>query len=247
MAGLSGGTMKGLKSPAGGPKATTSTPNNPKAKYLPTTQAEFRREFSSDHPLAGGRGLYTREKAQGLSIASGARANSKKELANNDNGNSFGSGHHSIIDSNHEDSEGVWEQTMDWESSLSQLASSSALHEIEALKKRQNEDLLRVLEQEKVAEESREEALRQLDVEIQHKQQLKEEESVIQEILVERNRLETLFLEERHRASERIMKLTRDNEDRLKRMVLQALQMKGGGIGGGSGDYRNSRTLKVGK
>ena len=73
---------------------------------------------------------------------------------------------------------------------------------LEKLRKDQNEILLRVLEEERKAEEDRARAARSVpDVD-------------------EKNRLELVFAEERRRASERIIQLTKEHEANLKAIVL---------------------------
>jgi len=74
--------------------------------------------------------------------------------------------------------------------------------QLEALRREQNEALMRVLEEERGAEEARERMTRSV---------MTEQES---------SRLELLFAEERKRASERIVKLTKEHEQRVKDAVL---------------------------
>ena len=83
--------------------------------------------------------------------------------------------------------------------------------QLEQLRREQNEALMRVLEEEKSAEEARERMSR----------------AVMSE--VEASRLEMVFAEERRRASERIVRLTKEHEERIKEAVLSqmALSSKG--------------------
>ena len=77
--------------------------------------------------------------------------------------------------------------------------------EIEALRREQNNILLSVLDEEKVAEAKRVQASREV--------QLGDVE--------ERKKLEMIFVEERKRASERIINLTRLHEERLRSVIQE--------------------------
>lgn len=79
--------------------------------------------------------------------------------------------------------------------------------QLEQLRREQNEALMRVLEEEKSAEEARERMSR----------------AVLSEI--EASRLELVFAEERRRASERIVRLTKEHEQRIKDAVLAQMAL----------------------
>jgi hypothetical protein len=142
---------------------------------------EFRREFSSDHPLAGGKGKYKKEFAAGKKMA-GVHPG-KKELT-------------------------IEKLTFD-----AQAKVVDPKRQLEILRREQNDALMRVLEDERFAEDSREKALAQL---------VGDDE----ETRRERTQLELIFSEERKRASERIVRLTKEHETRIKEAVLtlQGLQ-----------------------
>lgn len=79
--------------------------------------------------------------------------------------------------------------------------------QLELLRREQNDALMRVLEDERFAEDSREKALAQLTGDDEETQK-------------ERQQLEMIFSEERKRASERIVRLTKEHETRIKEAVL---------------------------
>ena len=143
----------------------------------PVGEGEFRREHSRDHPLAMGQGKYEKEKSEGKVAKTVPKAGDKKKKKRDDNLVTFIS----------------MEQTPDYEAQKK---------EIEAMRKKQNEILLRVLEDEKNAEEQRMSALRNTT----------DPES--------RANLELIFAEERKRASERILQQTKENEALIKKRVL---------------------------
>ena len=133
---------------------------------------KFRREFSADHPLAGGRGKYASESSR----------------------SSGGESHQPI--------ERVSTLVKDKGKSLQNKPDPYA--QLDALRKMQNEVLLRVLEEERLAEAERERMGRLLgSTEVD-----------------ERRQLELVYAEERRRASERIISLTREHEQRLREAVL---------------------------
>lgn len=146
----------------------------------PVASGEFRREFSNDHPLAGGRGKYEKEKNKGKVAASGAKGGMKPPNAKTIERLTI-EAHTKIVDPQ---------------------------RQLEQLRREQNEALLRVLEDERAAEEQREKSMRIVPDQF------------------ERNRLEIVFADERKRASERIIKLTKEHEQRIKDSVLALMAMK---------------------
>ena len=79
---------------------------------------------------------------------------------------------------------------------------------LEQLRREQNEALMRVLQEEKGNEESRERMAHSV---------LSEQEA---------ERMELVFAEERRRASERIVRLTKEHEQRVKEAVLSMMNLK---------------------
>jgi len=146
---------------------------SPKATFLPVGADEFRREFSADHPLAMGRGKYEEEKKMGKMPASGAKTQKSDPS----------------------------EVLVSFET-RNMGNDFDTRRELEVLRRKQNEVLLRILEDEKRAEEERMAALRTTT----------DQES--------RNNLELIFAEERKRASERIIKQTKENEAVIKQAML---------------------------
>ena len=145
---------------------------------------EFRREFSSDHPLApGGKGSYDEEKRSG-----------KKGI-----NNSFGASEAEML-------KNKTEQKIERLTYESQAKIVDPKRQLEIMKKEQNEALLRVLEDERFAEETREKMLRTVTED-------------------ERRKLELIFAEERRRASERIISLTKEHEARIKDAVITMMSL----------------------
>jgi len=144
----------------------------------PVAAGEFRRELSNDHPLAGGKGKYEKEKSKGKVAASGAKGATKPSAT-------------------------IERLTLEAHTKI-----VDPQRQLEQLRREQNEALLRVLEDERSAEEQREKSLK-----IVADQQ-------------ERNRLEIVFADERKRASERIIKLTKEHESRIKDAILAMMAMK---------------------
>ena len=149
----------------------------------PVGENEFRREHSRDHPLAMGRGKYEKERQAGKTPKTvpwaSSSTGSKQKKRVGESLVSFITG----------------DQAADYEENKKQL---------EFLRKQQNEVLLRILEDEKNAEEQRMTALRNTT----------DPES--------RASLELIFAEERKRASERILRQTKENESIIKKAMLAA-------------------------
>jgi len=158
-----------------------------KSTFMETGDDQFRREYSGDHPLAGGTGKYKNESKKGKAVASvkkmsypGTSSMTPKQA----------------------------NQTIERLSLQSQVTVVDPDMQLEQLRREQNEALMRVLEEEKGAEESRE----------------RMSKAVFSE--QEAQRMELVFAEERRRASERIVKLTKEHENRIKDAVLAMMSLK---------------------
>ncbi len=156
-----------------------------KARFVPLKPGEFRKEMSADHPLAGGKGEYKKEKSVGLREASGANLLGHQPKTPS----------HSFI------SPPVTEDISD-----------EAFRKLEALKKSQNEYMLQVLAEERAAEENREKTL----------STFKRSNMSAEEELSERRRMEAIFAEQRVRASERIIRLTKEHEHNIQMALMNA-------------------------
>lgn len=152
---------------------------------------EYRREFSTDHPLAGGKGMYKKEKSQGHKLVGAGQKTSEKS---------------SEID------------RIERLSYAAQVMVVDPEKQLEKLRKEQNDALLHVLDQERKAEEAREGALKQLEIDSAH--------ALNPEVADrERSKLELMFMEERKRASERIIALTKEHETNIKDAVVQMMAL----------------------
>jgi hypothetical protein len=165
-----------------------------KSQFLPTKDGEFRREYSGDHPLApGGTGHY------------------KKELTGGNKPAGTGGGKGVVVNAPAsamtptQASSKIEKLTL-----AAQVKVVDPQRQLEQLRREQNEALMRVLEEEKSAEEARERMSRAV---------LSENEA---------SRLELVFAEERRRASERIVRLTREHEQRIKEAVLAQMALSKG-------------------
>ena len=159
-----------------------------KSTFMDPGKDEFRREYSGDHPLApGGKGNYKNERA------TGKKAVSVKKMS-------------------YTDKTGMTpaqaSRTVEKLSLQSQNPIVDPEKHLEQLRKEQNDALIRVLEEERGAEESRERMAF----------------AVLSE--AEAQRMELVFAEERRRASERIVNLTREHEKRIKDAVLAMMSLK---------------------
>ena len=155
----------------------------PDGRDLRTKPNEFRREYSKDHPLAGGSGKYKKERSTGKRpVGAGAaldavrahKANPVERLA----------------------------MSVNVSDMRSPNQATDVRTRVEQLRKEQNQVLLRVLDEERKFEEDRARAGK-----------LAKDPS-------ERGRLELVFAEERRRASERIVNLTKEHEERLRQAVV---------------------------
>ena len=165
-----------------------------KSMFLPTKEGEFRREHSGDHPLApGGKGQY------------------KKELSSGNRPAGTGGGKFAIPGSALTPTQASAQ--IEKLSLAAQTKVVDPQKQLEQLRREQNEALMRVLEEEKAAEDARERMSR----------------SILSE--VEASRLELVFTEERRRASERIVRLTREHEERVKTAVLSLMSLSRGSKG----------------
>jgi hypothetical protein len=154
-------------------------------------KGQFRREFSSDHPLAGGRGSYKSERNSGLAPVGAKKslpmAKKKKKIAKPTAPE--------IV---------VFKSSKPHPDNQKNLLNDPQKF-LDNLRKDQNDLLLKLLEMERRQEDERVASLRLLS----------------NKDAVERNRLELVFAEERRRASERIIVMTKQHEQRLKEAVIQ--------------------------
>lgn len=143
---------------------------------------EFRREFSKDHPLAGGTGKYNKELSTGMKAS--------------------GTGEMKDIGNEKKNQKQIEKLTFE-----AQIKVVDPQRHFEQLRKEQNDALLRVLDVERIQEENRESSMRQVSD------------------LKERARLDLIFAEERRRASERIINLTKEHEKHIKDAVIKMMQL----------------------
>ena len=178
-----------------------SNPNMAQAAH-DEDKKQFRTEFSSDHPLAGGSGKYKKEKSAGLkpllgqsgsNFSSNSKNSKKKSKRPNSNGNSNGNANDVV----------VFKSTKQHPDNAPSLMNNPQKY-LDSLRKDQNESLLKLLENERFQEDERINALK----------------LVAGKEIDERNRLELVFAEERRRASERIIHTTRMHEKKLKDAVI---------------------------
>lgn len=172
---------KGRKTPKEGMRSNKST-------FQEAKDGQFRKEYSSDHPLAGGQGKYAAEGKDGL-----APVSVKKMSALEPKGTMSAKQASSTIEKL---------------SMQSQHPVVDPDKQLEQLRREQNEALMRVLEEEKANEEARERMSRTV---------FSEQEA---------ERMELVFAEERRRASERIVRLTKEHEKRVKDAVLAMMSLK---------------------
>jgi len=172
---------KGRKTPSQGIRSQKST-------YQEPSDGQFRKEYSSDHPLAGGAGKYAAEYREGLAPVS------VKKM--------------STLEPKGAMSAKQASSTIEKLSLQSQNPVVDPDKQLEQLRREQNEALMRVLEEEKANEEARERMSRQV---------FSEQEA---------ERMELVFAEERRRASERIVRLTKEHEKRVKDAVLAMMSLK---------------------
>ncbi len=152
---------------------------------------QFRKEYSDDHPLLGGAGKYIKEKSKGYRAAGGAAGKAPVK-----------------------DTERIERLTF-----AAQALVLDPQKTLDRLRREQNDILLRVLEQERSAEEEREAAIRQMIVDSRSAGANEEN------ILAEKSKLELLFAEERKRASQRIIQLTKDHENKIKGAVVEMMDL----------------------
>lgn len=155
-------------------------------------KGQFRREYSSDHPLAGGSGRYKSERQSGLSVVGGQKRGvvaGKKKIQSNK------SSKPEVV---------VFRSTKPHPDNQKNMMNDPQKF-LDNLRKEQNDLLLKLLELERRAEDDRAASLKLLS----------------NKDVDERNRLELVFAEERRRASERIVVMTRTHEKKLKEAVIQ--------------------------
>lgn len=174
------------------PEEKYRTDINSKAKFLETTPGKFRREFSADHPLVkGGTGKYSTELENGMQPVGMSIEPLEKEGLKTES----------------------MEDTLKTASKIERLtfAAETSVADpqamLEQLKKIQNERLLKVLEEERKAEEDRSRMIKKVADE------------------QERAQLESVFAEERKKASERILSVTREHETAMKDAVLGMMNL----------------------
>lgn len=166
---------------------------NSKAKFLKTPAGKFRREMSSDHPLAGGTGKYQKELKKGFSPVgldislqvSETEIKSEKVSDTIDTANKI--------------------ERLTYSAKKSVVDPEKVL---EKLKKKQNEELKKILEEERLAEEERLELGKTI------------------EDPKEKEKMEQIWADERQRASERIMEATRENEREMKEAVIKLADLE---------------------
>lgn len=180
-----GPSMTAVFEETGLPIPRDANGKGPDGRRVKEKPGEFRREYSHDHPLAGGQGKYKKERGLGKRPVGGAALNAIRT----------------------QQEEPIEKLTINISRSDMRMPAPASSGKdlrsaLEKLRKDQNEILLRVLEEERKAEEDRARAARSVpDVD-------------------EKNRLELVFAEERRRASERIIQLTKEHEANLKAIVL---------------------------
>ena len=150
---------------------------------------EFRREYSKDHPLAGGKGKYDKERTGGEKHPVGLIDNEPPKEEKNLLKNAGVPQYDKVVHHKASSLPGEKNQIRDV---------ASWQNEIDTLRRQQNQALLALLEEERLCEEDRTKMgklVRDHD---------------------ERHKLELVFSEERKRASERIISMTRMHEINLK-------------------------------
>lgn len=169
-------------------KESLRTDVNKKAKFMPIPKGNFRKEFSLDHPLApNGKGKYSKELRQGLQPLNMDLPKDPKA---------------SNVQETLQLAEKVEKLTYD--------AQQKVVDSDEGVKKMQDEmaqKLANVIEEERFAEETRNEAIRNI-----HDPE-------------ERSRLDLIFAEERARASERIIAATKEHDQAVRRALLRTMNL----------------------
>jgi hypothetical protein len=158
----------------------------------------FRREYSADHPLAGGAGKYKSEKSQKLRPLGPIPSNRSTKNVSKKGG------------AIHDDDIRQHLKKLN----QSEYAREQAIDKMNArlaeLKKRQSAEFLGILEEERLAELERSSALGNKTISEN-----------------ERRRLEMVFAEERKFASDRIIEVTKAHQKNIKQfMVSQIMSMK---------------------
>jgi hypothetical protein len=175
---------------------------NDKAKFLAIPPGKFRREFSLDHPLApNGKGKYIKELKQGLK-PSGIFLNPIKRQTDD-------------IEETLILAEKMEKLTYEAQTSvLDKTATAngntdekSVSQNIDNLKKELNKKLETLIEAERLAEEDRLQAMKNIT---DHQ---------------EKYHVEMIFAEERQRASDRIIALIKENEGILKKALLKTMNL----------------------
>lgn len=112
-----------------------------KPQPLPIAADEFRAEFSSDHPLAGGRGKYEKERRRGKHRAIGTYGPGKRRASKKQA-------------QDEESTENSMER-LTYVISKQEKKKQELQRQLDSYRKQQNAQLLKVLEEERMAEENR--------------------------------------------------------------------------------------------
>jgi hypothetical protein len=142
---------------------------------------------------AGGSGTYSKEKAKGQRAA--GAASGKATLTDNDK--------------------------IERLTYAAQAMVVDPQRHLENIRREQNEFLLRVLDEERRAEEDRDAALKQLELDAATGT------GSTEAIERERSKLQVMFAEERKRASERIIRLTKEHEQKIRAAVVGLMDLGG--------------------
>lgn len=158
---------------------------------------EFRREYSKDHPLAGGKGKYKEDRAGGAKHPVGWVDNDVAASNSPPLSPASPQAYPKVVQ--HISASAHYNKTSNQFKDV-----SSWQNEIDTLRRQQNQALLALLDEERIAEEDR----------TRMGKLVKDHD--------ERHKLELVFSEERKRASERIISMTRQHEMNLKESAKKA-------------------------
>lgn len=169
------------------------TDKNDKAKYMPTPQGKFRREFSLDHPYAPkGLGKYKKELKKGLKPVQfdASKSMTSDVQASADVAQTLAM------------AQKVEKLTYDAETSV--VDSEDTVKQLQEASAKKLQDLI---EEERLAEEDRVEAIRNV-VDAQ-----------------EKAAMDQIFAEERSRASERIITATKEHDALVRNALLRTMNL----------------------
>jgi hypothetical protein len=180
-------------------KEALRTDKNEKAKFGKLPPGKFRREFSLDHPLApNGSGKYIKELQKGLKPV-GIFLNPIQRQNQDIEATLFLADKMERL--TYEAQTSILEKTLDENNDKSIAAN------MEATKKQLNGKLEDLIEEERIAEEER----------IEHLQKISDPQ--------EKYNMELIFAEERTRASDRIIALTKENDSVMKKELLKTMKL----------------------